>query len=467
MKLKFFEIVKKDGEKICVPGYEFPSIPNVKRFYNVDAEGVREISEMTAVHEYGYYLYGEPGTCGYPVFGAVKGYKPEDVEDKLNFFCNSCGDLFLPGEVVKDIFDACELPNGQLKDLYFNHWTEEGVGCFYITEFCGIPSMVYEASWAYDRFEECVGMKRDENAEIFDAFCDEAMLNAVTEIQKRKEFADCSVIYGRDDDRIFGADILFALIVPYEKRHDLTKLTSEFDAITDDVFRTAFCKRSAVECNKTISADKEKVRRCPDCGFDKFETTMHATVKAVVSDDNVETDSVVDFSSVKSEDWICTRCGTVHKEDTLWTTKEDAENKFGYQIFECFDEEGVFLVYEGNKFIMKTTCSDESLIEKRLANLGYMFKDNKCGVRHIVPAAYDIECSIIKDGKKHSLIFQGVKNSEGIELHMMARSLIKSNNLILNDEYTFEKVIKYSGSDDVLERKTYKTYFNNGSIVFV
>ena len=145
--------------------------------------------------------------------------------NELFYYCNTCGDINIPGTDPWSYHDVDELPLKE-RNLYENYWYE-GAGChMYVVNYKGNPAMAL--GFLFDEFylSDILGktdVTKEDMSVFYDSVCDYAKM-----LEKKEEVAFCEILVGENTDPD-GHELL--VIIPYERRSKIKEIASYLDNV--------------------------------------------------------------------------------------------------------------------------------------------------------------------------------------------------------------------------------------------
>lgn len=146
-------------------------------------------------------------------------YKAEE----LFYYCNTTGDINIPGSGVLSVHEVDKLPL-KARNLYENYWFEGG-GCnMYVVRYKDDIGMIL--GFLFDESYLCDFLKKDEVSDeemtkFYNAISDYANL-----LERSNKISGCDIFVGENTDPD-GHELL--VFVPYDKRNDIRKITEMLD----------------------------------------------------------------------------------------------------------------------------------------------------------------------------------------------------------------------------------------------
>lgn len=142
---------------------------------------------------------------------------------ELFYYCNTCGDINIPGSDPLSYHDVDELPL-RVRNLYENYWYE-GAGChMYVVNYKGSPAMalgyLLDESYLEDLMNKDAVSAKDMQI-FYNAILDYAKM-----LDRDNNVAGCEILVGEYTDPD-GHELL--VIVPYELRGKIKTIADYLD----------------------------------------------------------------------------------------------------------------------------------------------------------------------------------------------------------------------------------------------
>lgn len=151
----------------------------------------------------------------------------------LYYWCNSAGDIRMPGDGERSILHRPEELPDAYRQLYDRYQTETGEGHRHVVEYAGRPGMLlaalYDKSYFRDVCQEQAGIADQEFTPSLDDFLMDVayrrLLITVEAMEKDEELAGCTVLVGKNTDPD-GHEV--CLFIPTEKAGSIDDIEKAF-----------------------------------------------------------------------------------------------------------------------------------------------------------------------------------------------------------------------------------------------
>ena len=140
--------------------------------------------------------------------------------NELFYYCNSCGEINIPGTDMLSLHKADELPVRE-RELYENYWDDSTCGRMYVVNYKGNPAMalsfIFDEYYLSDILNKTNISKKDMDKWY------KYIFNYAQILAKNKIVSGCEICIGEYTDSD-GHELV--VIIPYEKRKDINNIAS-------------------------------------------------------------------------------------------------------------------------------------------------------------------------------------------------------------------------------------------------